>query len=237
MRSGRRVATMSPASAPTKGSRMAEPLLQVRGLTKSFPHAGRGLPRRRCARCPTSSFSLERGETLGLVGESGCGKSTLARLILHLIEPDSGNVVIGGADFTRRRYGRDAAPPQGANRVSGRPVLSQPAHDGRRQHCRADAAARPRLGRRAAGGGARMLELVGLKRGGRGALSARILRRPVPAHRHRPGADPAARHRRVRRGRLGARRLDSRPDPAAHLDLQAAASASPTSSSRTISAW
>ena len=42
------------------------------------------------------SFSVAKGETLGVVGESGCGKSTLARLLLHLIVPDAGELVFDG---------------------------------------------------------------------------------------------------------------------------------------------
>jgi oligopeptide/dipeptide ABC transporter ATP-binding protein len=80
---------------------MPEPLLQVAGLTKSFRARGGGLFRRAVPAVADVSFTLDRGETLGLVGESGCGKSTLARLILHLIEPDSGHVTIDGALFTR----------------------------------------------------------------------------------------------------------------------------------------
>jgi oligopeptide/dipeptide ABC transporter ATP-binding protein len=76
---------------------MPEPLLQVRGVSKTFG-AGRG--RRVLPAVAEASFSLDRGETLGLVGESGCGKSTLARLILHLLEPDRGKVVLAGEDFT-----------------------------------------------------------------------------------------------------------------------------------------
>lgn len=49
------------------------------------------------------SFTIGRGETLGLVGETGCGKSTLARLLLRLEEPTSGQVVVGGTDLAEFR--------------------------------------------------------------------------------------------------------------------------------------
>ncbi len=45
------------------------------------------------------SFTIARGETLGLVGESGCGKSTVGRAILRLVEPTGGSVLFGGEDF------------------------------------------------------------------------------------------------------------------------------------------
>ena len=45
------------------------------------------------------SFQIERGKTLGIVGESGCGKSTTGRTILRLIEPTSGNVIFDGKDI------------------------------------------------------------------------------------------------------------------------------------------
>ena len=74
---------------------MAEtPLLRISNLKKYFPIRG-GLFSREVARVHAVddvSFSLLKGETLGLVGESGCGKSTTGRCILRLIEPTAGEV-------------------------------------------------------------------------------------------------------------------------------------------------
>jgi peptide/nickel transport system ATP-binding protein/oligopeptide transport system ATP-binding protein len=75
---------------------MTEPLLSVRGLSKSYAAPGgavRALDR--------VSFELARGETLGVVGESGCGKSTLGRSLLRLIEPSGGAVLHRGVDIAR----------------------------------------------------------------------------------------------------------------------------------------
>src|SRR5215831_11013426 len=76
----------------------AQPLLLVRDLKKYFPAKGHLLTRRRemVQAVDGVSFSLMKGATLGVVGESGCGKSTTARLLLHLIEPDAGDIVFDG---------------------------------------------------------------------------------------------------------------------------------------------
>jgi len=77
---------------------MAEPLLRVKDLKKQFSVKG-GILRREVDRVYAVdgvNFEINKGETLGLVGESGCGKSTTGRCILRLIEPTSGEVWFEG---------------------------------------------------------------------------------------------------------------------------------------------
>ena len=77
------------------------PLLSVKNLTKTFAAAQGPLggKEQRFRAVDNISFDLARGETLGLVGESGCGKSTLGRLILRLLDADSGAVFFHGEDL------------------------------------------------------------------------------------------------------------------------------------------
>ncbi len=72
-----------------------ETLVSVSGLTRLFP-VGRGLFRRTTSfihAVDDVSFNLDRGDSLGLVGESGCGKTTVGKLLVKLIEPTSGEVL------------------------------------------------------------------------------------------------------------------------------------------------
>jgi peptide/nickel transport system ATP-binding protein len=75
-----------------------QPLLIVNGLRKYFPIRG-GLFNRIVGQVhavENLSFTVMKGETLGIVGESGCGKSTLARLLMHLLKRDSGELIFDG---------------------------------------------------------------------------------------------------------------------------------------------
>lgn len=75
---------------------MADNILEVRGLKKYF-----NTPKGMLQAVDDVSFTVERGKTLGIVGESGCGKSTTGRSILRLIEPTAGEVLFEGRDITK----------------------------------------------------------------------------------------------------------------------------------------
>ena len=74
---------------------MAEPILEVRNLKKYFKTA-----RGTLHAVDDVSFTIDKGKTLGIVGESGCGKSTTGRAILRLLEPTGGQVIFNGVDIT-----------------------------------------------------------------------------------------------------------------------------------------
>jgi peptide/nickel transport system ATP-binding protein len=75
----------------------AQPLLSVQGLTKHFPVRGNPFGERKTVRAVDDvSFSVGKGETVGIVGESGCGKSTTARLLMHLMKRDRGDILFDG---------------------------------------------------------------------------------------------------------------------------------------------
>jgi ABC-type oligopeptide transport system ATPase subunit len=74
-------------------------LIEVSELSKYY---STGFLKKQCTKAVDGiSFQIDRGETLGLVGESGCGKTTVGRLLLRLIEPTSGNIFFDGTDITK----------------------------------------------------------------------------------------------------------------------------------------
>jgi peptide/nickel transport system ATP-binding protein len=82
---------------------MSTPILEVSNLTKFFPIQSQGIfskVKGDNKAVNGISFTLNAGETLGLVGESGCGKSTAGRTILKLYEPTSGTIKFEGEDIT-----------------------------------------------------------------------------------------------------------------------------------------
>ena len=79
-------------------SNLNAPYFSVRKITKHFP-LRKGILKRKdgyVSAVDNISFEVDKGKTLGLVGESGCGKTTIARMILHLEKPSSGEILIEG---------------------------------------------------------------------------------------------------------------------------------------------
>src|SRR6186713_3305683 len=91
---------MSQAAATLMAEGPAAPLLEVSGLRKYFPVRGGLLGKvvNQVRAVEDVSFSIKRGETLGLVGESGCGKTTTGRTILRLERATSGEVLFEDKD-------------------------------------------------------------------------------------------------------------------------------------------
>lgn len=83
---------------------MSDPLLEVTDLRRYFPFKevqGLKMLRATVKAVDGVSFTINQGETLGLVGESGCGKSTTARLVTRLDVPDGGRIMFQGRDITK----------------------------------------------------------------------------------------------------------------------------------------
>jgi oligopeptide transport system ATP-binding protein len=90
--------------ATAAGGEAGQPILSVRDLRMYFPITEGLILERHVGdvrAVDDVSFELQRGETLGLVGESGCGKSTTGRTVLRLYKPTAGSIVFDGTDVTR----------------------------------------------------------------------------------------------------------------------------------------
>ena len=75
---------------------MSNDLVKVEHLKQWFPAGGFGKNRKFVKAVDDVSFTIKKGETLGLVGESGCGKTTTGRTLLRLYEPTAGRITYDG---------------------------------------------------------------------------------------------------------------------------------------------
>jgi peptide/nickel transport system ATP-binding protein len=83
---------------------VSDELLRVEGLKKHFPVTQGIIFKKEIAAVKAVdgvTFTVNKGETLGVVGESGCGKSTMARCVMRLLDPTGGKVIFDGRDITK----------------------------------------------------------------------------------------------------------------------------------------
>jgi len=95
--------TMPEAAASSAATQSEDTILEVKNLKMHFPVGSGFLSRKPVGYVKAVddvSFTVKRGETLGLVGESGCGKTTTGRAILQLYKPTAGQVIFDGQDLT-----------------------------------------------------------------------------------------------------------------------------------------
>jgi oligopeptide transport system ATP-binding protein len=152
---------------------MSQPLVSVRDLKMYFPIRTGFLSTKPLKAVDGISFSIDQGETLGLVGESGCGKTTVGRALLHLYKPTSGEVWYDGTRITEknireyRKYMQivfqdpysSLNPRMTVSDIIGEPLDIHHLYKSRRE--RADRVAE-------------LLDLVGLDNGRGSALRARL---------------------------------------------------------------
>ena len=99
---------MTTTQTAASGKQLGEPLLEVKNLKMYFPITAGAIVQRKVADVKAVddvSFTVHRGETLGLVGESGCGKSTTGRAVLQLYRPTAGTVNFDGTELTGLKGG------------------------------------------------------------------------------------------------------------------------------------
>ena len=157
------------------------------------------------------SFTVHRGESVGLVGESGCGKSTTSMMVMRLLDPTDGTIMFDGEDIgaiPAKKFARAAAAQAHPDGVPGSDRQPQSALHRRARHRRSDPAARRHQGRRRRARALRGTGPPGRPAGGAARpLPAPALGRPEGARRHRPRDRAESRSGDPRRADRGARRV------------------------------
>ena len=211
-------ACFHPIETPGRRSRMMQQADAIRAIRCSrWKTSSSNMPSaaRPSTRCPTSVWTVARGETLGLVGESGCGKSTLGRAVLQLRQAVSGRVLFDGQDLTAMQGDALRKMRQRVQLIFQDPIASL---NPRRRI--GDIVAEPLVIAGVKDPEKRqqlvceVLSAVGPRPRARDrAPAARIFRRTMPAHLHCAGAGAQSRIHHLRRAGLGARRFHPRPNP------------------------